>query len=296
MAFIPNTLSNLPVTSGQIFFVSSTGNRETGGRASDANAGRDPSVPMATIDAAVARCKANSGDMIVVMPGHAETVGASDITLDVAGVSVVGLGTGASRPTITFSATGSTIAMSAASCSVSNILISLDSAASATTVTDAFTISGASCTVEDCEITPHATSQFTNFLSSTTGATSLTLRNNRFVGLMSGASGTSGLVLVGCTDLNMVGNTIMGYFSTGAVTQTTTALRVTISNNTVVNTQAYAIDLADATTGVCAYNNLAGSAWATTFDVGDTYTVENYVDDVADHTVTGAVFPTTGAS
>ena len=116
MAFIANTLNNLPVTSGRIFFVSSTGNSDTGGRASDGNEGRDPSVPMATIDAAVARCRANKGDMIVVMPGHSEDPTAS-ITLDVAGVWVYGLGWGASRPTITFGALAATLSMAAAGCS-----------------------------------------------------------------------------------------------------------------------------------------------------------------------------------
>mgnify|MGYP006139353905 CR=1 FL=1 len=47
----------------------------------------------------------NKGDVIVVMPGHAETVsGAAGINCDVAGVSIVGLGRGAARPTITMSA------------------------------------------------------------------------------------------------------------------------------------------------------------------------------------------------
>lgn len=294
MAFVANTLSNLPVTSGRVFFVSSTGNSDTGGRASDANEGRDPNVPLATIDAAVARCRANKGDIIVVMPGHDENPTAS-ITLDVAGVWVYGLGWGASRPTVTFGALGATLSITAASCRVSNIVFDLGTVA--TTVTDAINITGADVIIEDCETVPHATSQFTNFLTTSAAALRLTLRGNRFRGL-GAASGTSGLVLVGCHDLNMHDNEVSGGFSTGAVTQTTTATRVSIFRNLLVNDSAfYALDLADATTGLLMNNSIgSGAAFNATLDTGATWPVENYVVDVADGTVTGGVVPLTAAS
>lgn len=64
-----------------------------------------------------------AGDIVVVKAGHTETIsGAGTITQSVAGVSVVGLGTGNNRPVITWSATTSTWAMSAANCSVENIV------------------------------------------------------------------------------------------------------------------------------------------------------------------------------
>ncbi len=49
MAFVANSLSNLPVTSGKIFFVDSGADR-----AADGNAGSDPNIPLATLEAAVA--------------------------------------------------------------------------------------------------------------------------------------------------------------------------------------------------------------------------------------------------
>src|SRR3990167_1045610 len=55
------------------------------------------------IDEAVGFCTANAGDKIIVMPGHAETVtAAAGIDLDVAGISVIGLGQGEDRPIVTF--------------------------------------------------------------------------------------------------------------------------------------------------------------------------------------------------
>lgn len=290
MAFVANSLSNLPVTSGSIFFVDSGASR-----ASDGNAGRDPNVPMATIDAAVARCTANNGDIIVVMPGHDENPTTS-ITLDVAGIWVYGLGWGASRPTITFGATAATLAISAASCRVSNLVFDLGTVA--TTITVGITITGADCIIEDCEIPSHATSQFTSMITTTADADRLTLRRNRFRGL-AGTAGAVGITLVGCDDLNMHDNVVSGGFSTGTVAQITTAAnRVHIYNNFLVNDSAfYALDVHDDTTGLI-MNNLIGSgaAFGATLDPGNTWPAQNFAVDVADGTVTGAVIPKTGSS
>ena len=49
----------------------------------------------ADIDTAIAACTAAAGDVILVLPGHAENLAAdSAIDLDVAGVSIVGMGVG----------------------------------------------------------------------------------------------------------------------------------------------------------------------------------------------------------
>lgn len=96
-------------TTGNVFYVSST-------KGADGNLGTDPNYPKATVDAAIGACTANNGDIIVLMPGHAETVTATSIALDVAGVSVVGLGTGLKRPTFTYGAAAATITVSAANC------------------------------------------------------------------------------------------------------------------------------------------------------------------------------------
>jgi len=69
---------------------------------------------LATVDAAFAECIADAGDVILVMPGHSETVTATSIAHDVAGVSVIGLGSGLNRPTFTYGAAAATITVSAA--------------------------------------------------------------------------------------------------------------------------------------------------------------------------------------
>jgi len=60
--------------------------------------------PFSTIDYAVGRCTASNGDIIMVKPGHTESItGSGTITFDVAGVTVVFMGSGSLRPTITWS-------------------------------------------------------------------------------------------------------------------------------------------------------------------------------------------------
>lgn len=71
----------------------------------------------ATVDEAVGLCTANSGDTIIVLPGHTETVTSSSLTLDVAGVNVICLGNGSNRPTFTYGAAAATINVSAANVS-----------------------------------------------------------------------------------------------------------------------------------------------------------------------------------
>lgn len=85
----------------------------------------DPSAgtrtnPFSTLDYAFSRCTASRGDVIVVLPGHAETT--LNIGADVAGVRVLGLGYGRNRPTFTSSGTAADLlAVSAANIEMENV-------------------------------------------------------------------------------------------------------------------------------------------------------------------------------
>ena len=58
--------------------------------------------PLATIDYANGLCTASEGSVILVAPGHNESLANAQITFDVAGVTVIGLGNGNLRPRIDF--------------------------------------------------------------------------------------------------------------------------------------------------------------------------------------------------
>jgi hypothetical protein len=66
-----------------------------------ASDGTSPSTAVATLAAALAKCVANQGDKVVLMPTHAESIAAAT-AITPAGVRIVGLGKGNKRPTITF--------------------------------------------------------------------------------------------------------------------------------------------------------------------------------------------------
>ncbi len=110
------------VTTGNIWWVDS-GQTSQGGDTS--GHGSNPDSPFLTIDFAISQCTANNGDIIYVMPGHAETITtAGAITVDVEGISIIGLGEGSDRPTITFSSSdnSASIIVSAASVMIKNIV------------------------------------------------------------------------------------------------------------------------------------------------------------------------------
>lgn len=86
----------------------------------DASEGTSPDTAVGTIDEAINLCTANNGDVIYVMPGHTEAVTVSSIACDVAGVTIIGLGSGAMKPVLTFGATDSRINVSAANCTWQN--------------------------------------------------------------------------------------------------------------------------------------------------------------------------------
>ena len=116
--------------SGTVFFAHS-------GTGSSDNNGRDPDRPMATIDQAINKTRATSStyaaeDYVIALPGHTETISAaSGFDLDVAGVTVLGLGRGSLRPTLTYSVATSTGAVGANGTALVNLLhvASIDSLA-----------------------------------------------------------------------------------------------------------------------------------------------------------------------
>lgn len=66
-----------------------------------------------TVDEAVGACTADEGDVVKVCAGHTETVTATSIALDVAGITIECLGNGKSAPVFTFSIAAATIVASA---------------------------------------------------------------------------------------------------------------------------------------------------------------------------------------
>lgn len=138
-----DSVVNESLTTGNIFWVHNSGS---------ATGGASPTNPVTTLDLANNLCTANQGDMIFLMPGHAENISsATGCVLDTAGVKVIGLGQGADRPTLTI-ATADTalISIGAASIWLENLLIVSNFLDIATAVT--ILAAGDACTLKNIEM------------------------------------------------------------------------------------------------------------------------------------------------
>src|SRR3990167_6420851 len=97
---VPQTVTH----PGRVFWVNSSTVLPLGGIGGSNTNDGSYLKPFATLDYAVGRCLANRGDVIYVMPGYTQAMAAADaVDVDVAGVTIIGLGRGTKRPKFTYS-------------------------------------------------------------------------------------------------------------------------------------------------------------------------------------------------
>ena len=164
-----------------------------------------------TIAAAIAGATANNGDVIHVAAGHTETIGAAQLTWNVAGVRIIGRGVGSTMPIINFDDAASSIDVTAADIYVEGIrfrtevddcLLAIDLAGTsdgfhikncifdADTATDEFletiefkAAAAANVTIEGCEFYADDTADATEAIISEVGASDNTkIIGNTFIG------------------------------------------------------------------------------------------------------------------
>ncbi len=206
----------LQMQPGKIFWVNNSGVLPPGGiGGSDVNPGTYLK-PFSTIAQGLLACTANRGDIIVLMPGHAETLSsATSMTINVAGVALVGVGRGLKRPTLTLgTATTATLNVTAAQVTLHNILFVANFAAVASAIT---TTTAADLLVHRCEFKD--TSSILNFGSIvTTAATSNVtdglsiLDNNMF--LLGATAATTMVNMLGTNSRLTIANNYMQNKST----------------------------------------------------------------------------------
>jgi hypothetical protein len=129
------------LVAGSVFFVQSGHTN-----ASNDNSGLSRSAPLATLARAVALATASNGDVIFLLPGHAETyVAAAGVNVNKAGLTIIGVGEGAARPTFTFGTdVAASFRVSAANVKIHNIV----GVAGIDALTGPFDIQAADCDLE----------------------------------------------------------------------------------------------------------------------------------------------------
>lgn len=228
-------------TTGNIFFVHS------GTGTDSAGFGQNPDAPFATLDYAIGQCTASKGDVVVVMEGHTETASTDAQELwdiDVAGVTVLGLGVGDKRPTFTLAHANATVVMGAAGCRISNLRIigNISDLVTGLEVEAAAT----GCVVDHCYFADSATNKdMLIAIAVEADADRLIVEHNHFV-ITVGGEATDCIKFAGGSDGSVIRHNIMvGDWKTGGAINNNTAasLGQLIHDNFMVN--------ADASAGLC---------------------------------------------
>jgi hypothetical protein len=263
----------IPTTTGDYYFVSSVATNDSIAGVDQPDYGT-MDKPFATINYAISKCTASNGDIIVVGPGHAETITATSTAISTSGVQIIGLGNGLLRPTFTFGAAAATITVSAANCSIVNCVF----VANFADVAAAFTLAAA----KDFRIQNNLftdTSAILNFLNIVvTNAT-----NNTADGLVYSGNQRDGLATGGIADVSVLGNldrlqicdNVSVCASTANVGHMLTMSSKVVTNAQILRNYVHVVGAVTASqsifmtgssttnTGICAFN-LSGSLCATT--------------------------------
>lgn len=174
------------------------------------------------LDSAVGACTANAGDVIFVMPGHEETVASADaIDLDVAGISVIGLGQGSLRPKFTFStAITARMAIAAANIRLQNVVLEngIDN------LTNALHISAANAQLIDVETVDNDSNYHCDdFIVTTAAADGLRIKGWKHKAASGKTGAQTALSIVGGDDIEIDHVDLDGDFAVAAIENVTTA-------------------------------------------------------------------------
>lgn len=265
------------LTTGSRFWVDSV----TG---SSANDGTSPDSPKATLDQAINLCTANKGDIIYVMPKHAESFSAADgFDADVAGIKIIGLGWGDFRPTFTFADTDAKVSVGAASVHIENLRFV--AGISAVVVGVNVEAAGVACTIKNCEWYWGGTTgyDFLQALNLNVGASRSRVEGCRFLAEPAVAGASTAIELVGAVHNVVVkGCEFMGDYSLACMSAITTLSQgLMFLDNLVHNTDAGEpyLEVITGTTGVIAgTRGQAGGATVAANAVADAMShCENFV-------------------
>lgn len=253
----------------------------------------------ASVDAALGSCTADAGDVILVMPGHTETISAAtSCDFDKAGVTIIGLGNGEARPLFNFTtATTAQINVDAANVKVVNCIFDLTGVDAVAAGID---VNADDFTMERCRmVMGDSDGQAVVGILTDTNIDRLSVIDSEFVGDTT-AGPASAIRIIGGVEHKILRNFFDHSSSTGNIELITTApLRVRIEGNHIKNSAASSticIQAVAGATGVVRYNTYehttadAGN-WLTT--PGSLASFENYGVNTGGETgtldITGAV-------
>lgn len=246
-------------STGRFFIVCASGDTNYSEISAMYGSGYPDGTPIVypTIALALAKTVVDRGDTIFVAPNHDETItAAAGIAVATNGVSLVGLGMGVDRPTITFT---TSIAASFNISSNSVMIKNFQFVCGIDAQTAMINVTGTDVSFVNCEVVTNSATVGA-VLGILTGATSdrLVISNCRFLGpaTNSGTTTTAQVQYESAVDILITESYFTGKM-TQAILNTATVLRGLIrSNYFVVATGTKAIAVASASTPFIAKNSI----------------------------------------
>lgn len=208
MPFLSNLGANL-LSESQILFVD--GNHTNASNADDGEHGHSFIKPLATLNYAVSLCTANSGDVILVAPNHAETIQdtgtasgttTDELVIDVAGITIIGIGQNSARPTFTFNGASDAacVITAAPDVTIKNLIF----VGGLADLANLMTVDGTSdgLTLDNCEFRDGGTNilETIHQVNLATGADRVTINNCRFFTTSGGSSTLSNIEVATTVD------------------------------------------------------------------------------------------------
>ncbi len=267
---------------------------------SDGNKG-DYRHPFATIDYAIGKCTASRGDVIMVMPGHTETV-TSSITADVIGISIIGLGSGAEMPTITGPAADECVDVTADDVTLQGLKFAAVTSGTQA-ATRKITLTGADCVVRDCNFQCGASDDNAIYVEVT--ADGAVIENNEFhvtangpdVAIyLDGADGGDSLTQVTIRNNFFDGGSAANSWDEGVIYSSGVHTGCLVANNDFLYMSGGVggVEFVAAATGLIKENFFGGGTLGQMLDPGSCYCSLNKEADAVDEN--SRTFPTSDAS
>ena len=264
---MPTTNLSRIYTTGATFYVNSN--------CANPGAGTTPESAVLRLSEALALCTANTGDVIFLMPNHAETLSsAAGLSLSTAGIEIIGLGVGENRARFTFdTSVASGWDITGPNIAIVNVIFKVDVDA----LTNIIDISAAYCILSNCEFYEGTAKQWLTAVTFTNvAADHCRLQDCTFISATAGAASAINIAAA-VDDLTIQNCKIQGDFSVAGISSASIFTNSWIDANRVANTNAddWAIELTAAATGFLTDNRLYADAAATMLDPGSMKCIGN---------------------
>ena len=246
-----------PTAASNIFWVGNNPVLEFNEKqASDSNKGTYHQ-PFSTIAFAISQCSANNNNIIYVREGYTQTIiAAGGINFNVAGVTLIGLGQGANRPTLTFgTSTAATVTITAANVNISGII----GVSGIDQIVSPFVVSAAGCSL-DIEWQDSASNVEALRAVLTTAAADNFYLRLKYLGQTGGTHCVNAARLVGCD----TGNLDINFY--GKASTSTVEFFTTACTNILIG--GYMYNSASSGANKDVVDTATGSTWFALFEDG----------------------------